>query len=101
MEFASTPENRLKYLGKGKKAKSNEEFLRFVAKFAEAGHAIGYEDIATLINIIDTMCIMADNRCAQNERYVKQMKYLLSNDSLHCLIKDLGVEICTEDHDWR
>jgi len=99
MEFASTPENRLKYLGEGEKAKYNDEFLRFVAKFAEAGHAFGYEDIDRLMSIIDTMCIMADNRCAQNEKHMKRMKNLLASGPLLWLIEDLGVKICTEDHD--
>jgi len=101
MEFASTPKNRLKYLGKGKKAISNESFLRLIAKYAKEGETFSHTDISRLINIIDTMCIMADNRCAQNEMRVKNMKDLLGNDSLHWLMKELDVAICTENHDYE
>jgi len=99
MEFASTPKNRLKYLGEGKKAISNESFLRAIAKHAKEGRTFSYTDIARLINIIDTMCIMADNRCAQNEKHMKRMKNLLASGPLLWLIEDLGVKICTEAHD--
>ena len=51
MEFASTPENRLKYLGEGKKAKSNERYLRLVVEHAEKGNTFYFGDIAKLMKV--------------------------------------------------
>jgi len=103
MEFASTPENRRKYLGSDTasnsgKVSKNEKFLQSMCKKVDGGGLINSEDAKRLIGIIDTMCLMADSRCAKHEVYVKHMKELLENEDLHWLMEKLEVEICTCDH---